>query len=1605
MASTQLSATAAEAFNENETGQDIEIFSPVQTPWYFPQDATRTLIVMIMGTEGHPRLEIAGPNDAHIEAWNQSTGERQRLAIMHNMEFGDRGVHTPKRMAIDIRSETDEVLLTVVCEEEEIGVVNLPITKSWIGGKSGFWNSEVKEERLPIKDADGITVATLKLKTQWEDEGAHQREVGSLFFRVCVRPGPLIYEYPWADAPLTGVQMRIGELLEVGERLTDKNDEVWLKVTAAHDNQGRQGWINIKQDGVEVVEQMSRRWTKARAALALQNAYRRKLARRQMALRSLQQALWPEFFAKKLREQHPHSDFARNDMIYKPQFRTITLRELLVKRRVTQTDLSQLLELYGHPLVALLANLGITTSAQFASFDSPEKVAMLADVKSDQASLVAAWETFFDAPATLQALLDEFGVPQLFDELMALGLDNPVPAPIQIAILAAHDGVVAAELDPLLAVETDIGRESYIGKLSNLDWNAAEKLASSVTMSAEGAEEETNKQKAAFAKYFSSLRNRVNKLETDLADIADVATDDSKNLQTLRSELLGMIAPGAEEEKDGGAEFSTLRTELRTVEVQEDLERQLATLGERIAALQVADQQAGLTEKQAEQLGVLQAEEEKLNGMLAEVRVIEEENRGLIQSRLIELREKAIEKREAASGSSAHQAVQLHKEADMLEKEASDIQKVQEQVEILEEGRTRALSTAGEKEQTLISMKRQLAEAESTMLTSNRAIARHRVQLLLSRRIAAAALVELNLRAVRADPVVADKLVSALCSLYPGKESEFELSENEECWIWKSGALRERFNVPKAMERYHAVLATASERPVMTFESLLSKYRLDHLQLVLEKAGYNAPAELSALVNDKLRCTMSEKKRLVIAAQDWAEPFQILSTVRSGAFAANAPVELCLAEAGLGSVVKTSALTGAGIVTVRDLATLTEETTKKLPLPEAAKQKLLEVVYKSKRQVWNKNVWLYQRMVKADIKDDFVQLCFLKWVWKFAMSKVCEKVRSKGDHVSRIQRWFKSQSDRKTFGNQSGSAIKIQAWWRTVVLVRVYTRMRREVVNIQKAMRGDLIFFKHQMKRQASVTLQSWWRGTSWRRFGFHDSAMDFTHELICRKPGMSDAMLVAGFACEARDEEGVWLPAVVHERVDAGNFLMVFDGENEPVNVATSDLRPRRTFLQLGDIHVIRIMATRIQKILRAGGWTVLLVKIKRAVRLVQKVWRGYYRRVWFAEKMRTEIYPVIDAYQYKIGLWNRLARRIHLYFRLKMQVIVIVGDAADLGQTVAKKFVADAFSVIFLCDDLPMDQGNDIAKEVTLCGKGVAYFMRTNTASVASVESMAAQVMQQWGKIDVLVNNSAVRGGDPTPETDHLAVSGDFLTGPFISFKACLPHMQDKRSAVINICPYEIQGEVPSMAGASIKTGLLALTHEIAAQHPNIRCNAVCPLVVMGETTFRHPLKPGIADLTHYIAGGLNECPFMTGQTMVAQGYMTHDSFSDMKRRRGEALPIKQKLTPEEELPPAFSLLQAEKPAAPVASLDLAGNASALLSNSGAFNTQFHGTMDKSAMYVHGASMQVTSDDAYRTTKPNTNLSAAAAAEPTEQEINMEKYRKSKKVGSANKLFTGTR
>ena len=135
---------------------------------------------------------------------------------------------------------------------------------------------------------------------------------------------------------------------------------------------------------------------------------------------------------------------------------------------------------------------------------------------------------------------------------------------------------------------------------------------------------------------------------------------------------------------------------------------------------------------------------------------------------------------------------------------------------------------------------------------------------------------------------------------------------------------------------------------------------------------------------------------------------------------------------------------------------------------------------------------------------------------------------------------------------------------------------------------------------------------------------------------------------------------------------------------------------------------------------------------------------------------------------------------------------------------------------------RGGSVAKEIEAAG-GKAIVHIGDVADAKAVQAMADAATKQFGRIDILVNNAALRREKPFAEMDYAAwreILDVTLDGAFHCVKACLPALrQSGAGTIVNI------GGLSAHTGAAnrahvvtAKAGIIgftrALAHDLAAR-----------------------------------------------------------------------------------------------------------------------------------------------------------------------------------------------
>jgi 3-oxoacyl-[acyl-carrier protein] reductase len=186
-----------------------------------------------------------------------------------------------------------------------------------------------------------------------------------------------------------------------------------------------------------------------------------------------------------------------------------------------------------------------------------------------------------------------------------------------------------------------------------------------------------------------------------------------------------------------------------------------------------------------------------------------------------------------------------------------------------------------------------------------------------------------------------------------------------------------------------------------------------------------------------------------------------------------------------------------------------------------------------------------------------------------------------------------------------------------------------------------------------------------------------------------------------------------------------------------------------------------------------------------------------------------------------------------LSGRVAIVTGAGRNIGRGIALA-LADGGATVVVNARANRNEAENVAGEIERAG-GRAIALIADVADPGAVEKMVAAAAAHFGRIDILVNNAAVRAEQAFNKmtlAEWRAVTAVILDGAFNSVQACLPHLKRGGAGVIvNI------GGLSAHTGAArrahvvtAKAGLVgftrALAHELAPDR--IRVNTVTPGVM---------------------------------------------------------------------------------------------------------------------------------------------------------------------------------
>ncbi|WP_084135496.1 SDR family NAD(P)-dependent oxidoreductase [Mesobacillus selenatarsenatis] len=234
--------------------------------------------------------------------------------------------------------------------------------------------------------------------------------------------------------------------------------------------------------------------------------------------------------------------------------------------------------------------------------------------------------------------------------------------------------------------------------------------------------------------------------------------------------------------------------------------------------------------------------------------------------------------------------------------------------------------------------------------------------------------------------------------------------------------------------------------------------------------------------------------------------------------------------------------------------------------------------------------------------------------------------------------------------------------------------------------------------------------------------------------------------------------------------------------------------------------------------------------------------------------------------------------------KVVIITGGANGIGRGIAKAFVEKQAIVCIADKDEKM--GEEVVLELEgLSGK--AAFYKTDVREEEEILNLVECVVNDFGKINILINNAGVSRFKPlfeltTAEWEDVVFTN--LRSVFIGSREAARRME-AGGRIINIASTRATMSEPnSEAYASSKGGIVALTHALAAslQEKGIAVNSISPGWIQTEDydelrekdhlqhwSNRVGKPEDIAKACLYLADPDNE--FINGQDLVIDGGMT--------------------------------------------------------------------------------------------------------------------------------------
>ena len=240
---------------------------------------------------------------------------------------------------------------------------------------------------------------------------------------------------------------------------------------------------------------------------------------------------------------------------------------------------------------------------------------------------------------------------------------------------------------------------------------------------------------------------------------------------------------------------------------------------------------------------------------------------------------------------------------------------------------------------------------------------------------------------------------------------------------------------------------------------------------------------------------------------------------------------------------------------------------------------------------------------------------------------------------------------------------------------------------------------------------------------------------------------------------------------------------------------------------------------------------------------------------------------------------------FDLKNQVVLVTGSSTGIGEAVAR-LAAEHGARVVVNSVRSIETGERLAAEL-----GTAIYCQGDVSNEDDVNRVVAQTLEEWGRLDHLINNAGVTQVIPHSDFESLEpevwrqILDVNVVGTFLMSRAALPHLTRAKGSITNITSIAGLRQVGSSIPYAVsKAALNHLTRLMANQvGPEVRVNAIAPGLIKTPWTAdwddAHARVAETAPLKRSGEGhdcavaclGLMASRYATGQVLAVDGGVT--------------------------------------------------------------------------------------------------------------------------------------